>query len=62
MYADKESIISSIKDLDLLFEVFRLADKVKLYDIFYSVTERRRCFLQCRLRLLASEMALGAKK
>ena len=42
MYADKESIISSIQDLDLLFEVFRLADKVKLYDIFTVL--RRRCF------------------
>ena len=29
MYSDEESIVTTIKDLDLLFEVFRLADKVR---------------------------------
>ena len=29
MYSGKESIVSSIQDLDLLFEVYRMADKVR---------------------------------
>ena len=27
MYADKETTVKNIKDLDLLFELYRLADK-----------------------------------
>ena len=28
MFSGKETIVTSIQDLDLLFEIFRLADKV----------------------------------
>ena len=35
MFSGKETIVTSIQDLDLLFEIFRLADKVA---VLFSIT------------------------
>jgi hypothetical protein len=48
IYSGEETIITSLRDLDLLFEIFRLADKV----IRIFVTTLPKSCLFCKLSLV----------